>query len=526
MKGVFNMSKKDLNNLDFIKNKFDNNTPNIPPSLSEDSIRYKLMLNTSHRKIKFRPAVNYKSLVTAAACFVLILGIVFSVSWYSHNSDKVTTFGSYDELNSKITELDKCHSGESGAYGGPGNNVYKKQENGVEIPSAVKTDGEYIYYSYYDTESTVNRNKVYIFKTENNSHSLVSVIDRLAPDMKTEYDDSYEIRGLFVYNNRLVIIMDKNNPMLSDKYKRDLNTAVIKIYDITDKEKPLLLTEFEQSGEYFEVRMIDNTLFVATNYEVGTDDAEYTVPDIKQDGENIPVQSKDIICFENVKSAQYAVISTIDVSSAKQSENIKAFLGGSPKIYCTTEYIYINEYIDGERFGTPERDIISAMKINLKNNKITYAAEEEINAYSNEKIDLGKGTSYAYNLYPVGEYFLCIGEDLDTMTNEIILYDKNLNELDSKTLDSMRIMYNSENLAFSEKRNVFAFPVYFADETSRNYGIITLEIQNDRIVITNEFKNADNGLNRCIITDEYIYSFAENHNAPDDERLTVFSNKY
>lgn len=520
------MRKKDLNNLELIKNKFDNNIPNIPPSLSEDSIRYKIMLNTSHRKIKFRPAVNYRPIVTAAACFVLILGIVFASVWYSYNSDKVTTFGSYDELNSKITELDKCHSGESGAYGGPGNNVYKKQENGVEIPSTVQTDGEYIYYSYYDTESTVNRNKVYIFKIENGSSSFVSVLDRLTPDMDTEDDDSYEIRGLFVYNNRLVIIMDKNNPMLSDKYKRDFNTAVIKIYDITDRAEPSLLTEFEQSGEYFEARMIDNTLFVATNYEVGTDDGDYTVPSIKQDRENIPVQSKDIICFENVKAAQYAVISTIDVNRAKQSENTRAFLGGSPKIYCTSAYIYINEYVDGERFGAPERDVTSAMKINLEDNKVTYASAQEINAYSNVKIDLGKGSSYAYNLYPVGEYFLCIGEDLDSMQNEIILYDKSLNVLDSMPLGSTSIMYNSENLAFSEKRNVFAFPMYFADETSRNYGVITLEIQNNKIVITNEFKNADNGQSRCVITDEYVYSFAENHTAPDNERLTVFANKY
>lgn len=526
MKGVFNMRKKDLENLHVIKTKFDNNIPDIPPSLAENRIKYKILLNTQHRTIPFKPAANYKPIISAAACFVLILCAVFAVNWYSLNADKVTTFGSYDELNSRITALDKCPPGEYGGHGGPAKTVHQKRDANVEFPAEIKTDGEYIYFADYDTETNINRNKIYICNLENGSNGFVALIDHLAPDMVDEYDDSYQVRDLFVYNNRLAIIMDKINPMSADKYKRDFNAAVIKIYDITDKSNPFLITEYEQSGEYFESRMIDNTLFVSTNYEVATDDTEYTVPRIYQNGESLTLSLKDIACFDNVKASQYAVLTSIDVESGNQAENTKAFLGGSPKIYCTKDYIYINEYVEGERFGDPEHDVASAMKINLQNNKISFASAEEIDAYANVKIELGKGTSYAYDIYPIGENYLCIGDDLNTFQNEIILYDKALNVLDSFTFEDMSIMSNLGDFAFDAQRGVCAFAVYKPDEIKRNYGIITVAINDNKITVTNEFMYDGYNPVGCLITSDSVIEVFVDYTKPDDDRIELKINKY
>ena len=50
----------------------------------------------------------------------------------------------------------------------------------------VKTDGEYIYCAYFDVEGYTNRNKVYIYKIQDNESEFVSVIDKLASDTDGE----------------------------------------------------------------------------------------------------------------------------------------------------------------------------------------------------------------------------------------------------------------------------------------------------------------------------------------------------
>ena len=138
------------------------------------------------------------------------------------NTEKISGFGNYDEVNSKITELEKESSVSEGGCGIFNTTLVKDEEN-VEKPDVVKTDGEYIYCAYFDVEGYTNRNKVYIYKIQDNESEFVSVIDKLASDTDGEYSDFYKINTLFVYNNRLVIILDKSNPMSADKYKRDFN---------------------------------------------------------------------------------------------------------------------------------------------------------------------------------------------------------------------------------------------------------------------------------------------------------------
>lgn len=51
------------------------------------------------------------------------------------------------------------------------------------------------------------------------------------------------------------------------------------------------------------------------------------------------------------------------------------------------------------------------MKLNLKNNKISYAANKEINKYSDFSVDIGKSNNYSSVINSAGEYLLSIGEN-------------------------------------------------------------------------------------------------------------------
>lgn len=526
------------NDFDFIKNRFDNVEPEIPDSLDKNILKQRILTKDNHKIIEFKPKNNYfKPIISAAACFILIFGIAFAANSDMFSANKVSGFSNYDEVNTKIYALEKSSS-VSQAGCGNFNTILARNEEGVEKPDVVKTDGEYLYYAYYDIQGYTNRNKVYIYKTQADKSEFVSVIDNLAPDSNEENSDSYEINDLLVYNNRLAVFIKKSNFMSADKYKRDFNTTIVKIYDVSDKSSPSLITEIEQRGEYNQARMIDNILYVASDYNVETNDKNYTIPWIKQNDKTTYAFSKDIVCFENTKTAQYAVISTIDVEKGVQADNIKAVLGGSAKIHCTKDYMYINEYIDGERYGEPEREVTTAMKFDLRKCRFTYASEEEVKQYSNNIIDIGRGNMYDSFLYSFGEYFISLGHDANDFKDEIILFDKNMNELDSIIFENESVSANIKLPRFNESTNTITFPASYYDEGIDNYhyqGAVVLEIDNNEIAIKDKIKNSVRIMNSdyeeyyyCsqIVFNNCVYSIYVNDNAPDNERLKVFSYKY
>ena len=95
----------------------------------------------------------------------MIAGIAFAANSDVFNTEKISGFGNYDEVNSKITELEKESSVSEGGCGIFNTTLVKDEEN-VEKPDVVKTDGEYIYCAYFDVEGYTNRNKVYIYKIQ------------------------------------------------------------------------------------------------------------------------------------------------------------------------------------------------------------------------------------------------------------------------------------------------------------------------------------------------------------------------
>lgn len=96
------------NDFDFIKNRFDSVEPSMPDSLNKEILRQKISSNEEHKTIKFEQKKNYfKPIISAAACFILITGIAFAANSDVFNTEKISGFGNYDEVNSKITELEK-----------------------------------------------------------------------------------------------------------------------------------------------------------------------------------------------------------------------------------------------------------------------------------------------------------------------------------------------------------------------------------------------------------------------------------
>lgn len=228
----------------------------------------------------------------------------------------------------------------------PDHSTTNNQVLGVDETDIVKTDGEYIYVC---KQSSINIAKA----TEGELEYLTSI----------ELEEYYYIQGIFISENRLVAILSN--------YKEE--NTFIRTYDLTDKENPKKLEEKTVSGYYFNSRMIDNTVYLLTNYfvdyDLNKDDLNTYVPSI--DGSFI--KEGDITCINKFTSCAYLVIVAFDVKETNITSG-KAFLGGAENIYCDNDNLYFT-FTKFEK----EADKTYIVKCGLSKNNVKIDAMGEVN---------------------------------------------------------------------------------------------------------------------------------------------------
>ncbi len=489
------------NDFDFIKDKFDLCENELPEGLETKRIQEKLLTSKKHRFIEFKPKKNYKPILSAAACFILVIGIAFAATAGNIFGNKVTEFKDYNQINDRIESLEKVgYPSQLGA--GDSYSEFYQEEDGVEQPDEIKTNGKYIYYSY--NKMYGNDKNVYIYSAEGDCSEPVAVIYNVVPD-------GMDLCGLFLYDNRLIVTA------ASDNY-----TVLTKIYDVTVPSEPVLFSEFEQEGEYGKAYMVDNVLYVTSDYKVTPYNDGKNVPEMMCNNQTMQIDAKDVVCFDDAVIAQFAVINEIDVQEGKQL-NSKAVLGGSADVYCTKDYMYINEYIKGEDYDNPERAVELAMKMSFDEHKFSFAKDEEINSYMSIGVDIGKGNTYHSVLYKTGDYILSIGRSYTGVSkDEILLFDKDLKYLDCLVPDVGYLDVNKGHLVISEDGNLFAVSACYEDVGE---GVVTFKVEDGKLVLVDEYVNEninDMYMGRCLMIDDYIYSLDISHDEQDDERPQLF----
>ncbi|MDE6469620.1 MAG: beta-propeller domain-containing protein [Eubacterium sp.] len=513
------------NDYDFIKNKFDNAVPAVPHGITPQVMADKIRANQQHKTnntVKFediksekseqKKRINFKPLITAAACFILALGIFASVNQFNNsNENKAYQFKDDDELNTVVADLEKWGSGEGMGSGGS----WLFQD--IYTPDDLKNSGKnvaandkYIFYSYYDYNNSVDRNKLYIFSADGENSKLINIMNDVAPN------DDYYISDIFLVDNSLTVTVS------------DDSDTIIKTYDVSDPANPILINEIRQDGMLMNSYMIDGIAYLVSFYGVAQQETEDFVPK----SENLSIKAKNIYRFDNIKTANYMVIGAVDVKSGKVADETRAILGCYYETYITDGYLYV---ANDNAYWTNNRDEIEYIKYDLKTGKAVIEAPERVNLPS--CIELSDGSFFDVNdtLIRIDDNrLISITSRVDLETRdyldgqEIVLYDvtdmSNPIELDKLILEDSHgcsDIYKDEN-------GIFSFSTYFADDERRYYGANAFEIKNDKIELKDKFINEDDNLmyqGSGIVIGDYIYSFDHNDNAEDNKKLTIYPHK-
>lgn len=476
------MKVKDAENYILIASLFEEAQPQVPNTISAQEIEDKIISKQKHRRIKFEQKRSIKPFITAAACFALIIGVLFFFNPLSHNANKVQNFKSEQELNSVISALSDGSSSELGA----GSSFFSQSiysENDLKnLQGRIAANENYIFYAYYDSYSDTNRNRIYIFNKDKENPKLIYCFNSFTNDSKC-------ISSISVYENNLAISI-----------ANELNVSTTtKIYDISNPKTPALITEFEQSGGNAKVYSINDTLYITSFFGTAHDNIEGVTPK----SENDSVKPENIYRFDNAQYNNYAVIGTINIKTCKRAKDTKAVLGA----YC--EYNFTDEslYLTDGNYENPKY-----IKYNLKTGTAEYAEIEKINI-NEAPLLIKQNNNTALSL-----------KECENAT-EASLYDISDKSkpklLDNKILNGI---YGNYNHPAVTSKNSCIFTCYSADEQRRYYGAVQLKTENNKIITKEYMADSDRIMEAdiCIAADDYIYTIYQ----PDTDSAEIYSFGY
>jgi len=294
-----------------------------------------------------RPSIPMlKAIIPVIISIILIIAIIAILSPPNVKQDKVEglrKFSSSEELNSFLkenTQSDVFGTGlargsvtagaESSLTPAQGDAAFKSsnadsagaedysetniQVAGVDEADIVKNDGKYIY--------TIVNNKVVIL----NAYPAESM------EILSEINITNPI-NIFVNKDKLIVF--------SSEYSGVEGTSV-RIYDISDRENPVIEKEISVEGYYIDSRMIDNYVYlIANKYASLGEGGGVVLPAMTVDGIREKIAPTDIGYFPYHDSG-YAFTKILAVNVDDQTYNSETYLlGSSYTIYVSKNNLYL-----------------------------------------------------------------------------------------------------------------------------------------------------------------------------------------
>jgi len=201
------------------------------------------------------------------------------------------------------------------------------QVQNVDEPDYIKTDGKYLY--------VVNQNWLTIIDAYPAETS--KVILKIALDVEQQ-----NIENIFLNGDKLVIFYFGSAQTYGiaqydfAPYPIYTPKTFSTIIDVSDKEKPKILTKFEIDGSFVSSRMIGDIVYLVTNS--GVDYVNPVIPRIMEDSNLV---LPDVYRFPNPEpSYTFNTVTSFDVTgNLKNSETF--LMGYSNTIYVSEKNLYI-----------------------------------------------------------------------------------------------------------------------------------------------------------------------------------------
>jgi len=239
------------------------------------------------------------------------------------------------------------------------------QVDGVDEADIVKTDGQYLY--------VASGNRVIIIRAYPAEEArILSEIELEGMPM-----------GIFISGDRMVVfegVVYYDVPVMRDALIMPYwsSSTSVKVYDVSDRESPLLQRELTSDGNYVSSRMIGDYVYLILSEPVYKHEGEVRVPVISFDDDEIEIPAEDIY-YCDVYDRSYSFTSIIAINTQDDDEEpaVKTILlGASSNLYVSHDNIYLTFALWDRDMWDSRRTAIH--RIEIDGNHIDYVASGEV----------------------------------------------------------------------------------------------------------------------------------------------------
>lgn len=375
------------NDFDFIKSQFDEARVNVPDELDK-RVQSKLN-NVRPVRIKYRQKPAFKAGMSIAACIAVFVMVITTVNVsdidYRIKSDdnsssatQLENFDNYKNVKKYIKDsqkkekqnaiksrvksavspelieyMDASEATKADSFDSAETYV---QEKGVDEADIIKTNGRDIYYlnQSFDEKSGIDKRTINVIETKKGKSTVANTI---------ELDDvNSVIEDMFVSDDKLVVNCTSfSGSTVEEKIAGAHSATKAIVYDISDVENPTEINSFEQSGYYTSSRLVGNTFYIVSSYNINSSKS-YVPLTCSGEGDSEKLNAKDIYYAKNGVGTNYIVVTALDVNTCETIGTTKAVLGCGEDVYGNKDYLYVY----GCNYSDKEPNTTIA-KISLKN---------------------------------------------------------------------------------------------------------------------------------------------------------------
>ena len=242
--------------------------------------------------------------------------------------DRRVAFEESGREGAPVPSADSKQANEAGTYGSASYSTTNVQVSNVDEPDFLKNDGKYAYVLSGDKLTIIEA-----YPAES-----AKVVLKIGLDVQGQ-----SLQNMFLNKDRLVIFYQGSGEQYSiqqyDYIPRPIYTPTTHalIMDVTDKENPKIIKDYEVNGNYYSARMIgDRAYFIVNN---GVDYRYPIMPLLKESSRTII--APDVYYFDNPE--QYYNFNTITSFDIFGDEiNSQTFMMGyTNTMYVSEDNIYL-----------------------------------------------------------------------------------------------------------------------------------------------------------------------------------------
>lgn len=214
------------------------------------------------------------------------------------------------------------------------------QVENVDEADITKTDGDYIY--------SLSEDKVIITDVKDETQiKIVAEID--SKNSNTIPSD------LILYHDKLIVISEEMKTTSSYYYSyNNSNTTMVSVYDISNKEQPKEIKNYQLEQPYYTSRCINGRLYVISSGYLKEENDEI-VTYYYEDGKQIDPGYKGIKRIKGIDTTDQTILSMLDLNNIDESVKVNSYLMDVQNAYVSENNIYLlEEKYEGSYTSAPK----------------------------------------------------------------------------------------------------------------------------------------------------------------------------